>query len=82
MTAAPLSFEQVIAIKHWHPCNLDTNTMTQCIQQAKHEDALDWGGETLAMAAIFGLTYAVLMPLGRFLRSRAMQERGGGVHAR
>ena len=82
MTATPWSFEQVIANKHWHPCDLDTYTMAQCVQRAKHEDALAWGGETLAMAAIFGLTYELLMPLSRVLRARARGTRGGEAHAR
>ena len=39
------------------------------IALARRDDALDWGGETLAMAAIFGLTYVLLLPLTRALRA-------------
>ena len=39
------------------------------LQLARRDDALDWGGETLAMAAIFGLTYVLLLPLTRALRA-------------
>ena len=58
-----------IATKHWHACDLDTHTLTQCSQLARRDDAHDWGGETLAMAAIFGLTYVLLLPLTRALRA-------------
>ncbi|AOW24795.1 MULTISPECIES: hypothetical protein [Sphingomonadaceae] len=69
MTTSPPTWDQVIATKHWHACDLDTHTLTQCSQLARRDDALDWGGETLAMAAIFGLTYVLLLPLTRALRA-------------
>ena len=41
----------------------------------RRDDALDWGGETLAMATIFGLTYLVMLPLTRALRTaRAIRD--------
>ena len=69
MTTSPPTWDQVIATKHWHACDLDTHTLTQCSQLARRDDALGWGGETLAMAAIFGLTYVLLLPLTRALRA-------------
>lgn len=67
-TARP-TLEQVLAIKHWHPCDLNTNTLAECSRLAKHDHALEWGAETLAMASVFALTYAVLAPLARTLRA-------------
>ena len=64
----PLTLEQVLALKHVHPCDLDTHTLHQCVQLMKRDHALDWGGETLAMAAIFALTFLVARPLGNALR--------------
>lgn len=67
-TARP-TLEQVLAIKHWHPCDLNTHTLAECSRLAKHDHALEWGAETLAMASVFALTYAVLAPLTRALRA-------------
>lgn len=67
-TARP-TLEQVLAIKHWHPCDLNTHTLAECSRLAKHDHALEWGAETLAMASVFALTYAVLAPLARTLRA-------------
>lgn len=67
-TARP-TLEQVLAIKHWHPCDLNTHTLADCSRLAKHDHALEWGDETLAMASVFALTYAVLAPLARTLRA-------------
>ena len=44
MTTSPPTWDQVIATKHWHACDLDTHTLTQCSQLARRDDALDWGG--------------------------------------
>ena len=75
MTTSPPTWHQVIATKHWHACDLDTHTLTQCSHLARRDDALDWGGETLAMATIFGLTYLVMLPLTRALRTaRAIRD--------
>ena len=75
MTSSPPARDQVIATKHWHACDLDTHTLAQCSQLARRDDALDWGGETLAMATIFGLTYLVMLPLTRALRTaRAIRD--------
>lgn len=72
-TTSP-TLEQVLAIKHWHQCDLDTHTLAECSRLARHDDALQWGGETLAMAAVFALTYVVSLPLARTLRaSRRLQ---------
>lgn len=67
-TARP-TLEQVLAIKHWHPCDLNTHTLAECSRLAKHDHALEWGAETLAMASVFALTFAVLAPLARTLRA-------------
>ena len=69
MPTTPPTLEQVLAIKHWHPCDLNTHTLAECSRLAKHADALQWGGETLAMAAVFALIYVVLLPLARALRA-------------
>ena len=44
MTTSPPTWDQVIATKHWHACDLDTHTLAQCSQLARRDDALDWGG--------------------------------------
>ena len=41
MTTSPPTWDQVIATKHWHACDLDTHTLTQCSQLARRDDALD-----------------------------------------
>lgn len=69
MPTTPLTLEHVLAIKHWHPCDLNTHTLAECSRLAKHEHALQWGAETLAMASVFALTHAVLAPLARALRA-------------
>lgn len=75
MPPSPPTLEQVLAIKHWHPCDLDTHTLAECSRLARHDHALSWGAETLAMAALFGLTYLVVLPLGRALRTaRAIRD--------
>ena len=40
MTTSPPTWDQVIATKHWHACDLDTHTLTQCSQLARRDDAL------------------------------------------
>ena len=67
-TARP-TLEQVLAIKHWHPCDLNTHTLAECSRLARHDHALEWGAETLAMASVFALTYTVFAPLTRALRA-------------
>jgi len=67
-TARP-TLEQVLAIKHWHPCDLNTHTLAECSRFAKHDHAVEWGAETLAMASVFAVTYAVLAPLARTRRA-------------
>lgn len=64
----PLTLEQVLASRHVHPCDLNTHTLEQCVQLMKRDHALDWGGETLAMAAVFALTWLVVQPLAHALR--------------
>ena len=40
MTTSPPTWDQVIATKHWHACDLDTHTLAQCSQLARRDDAL------------------------------------------
>jgi len=75
MPTTPLTLEHVLAIKHWHPCDLNTHTLAECSRLAQHDHALQWGAETLAMASVFALTYAVLVPVTRALRvSRSVAD--------
>lgn len=69
MPTTPLTLEHVLAIKHWHPCDLNTHTLAECSRLAQHDHALQWGAETLAMASVLALTYAVLAPVTRALRA-------------
>lgn len=69
MPTTPLTLEHVLAIKHWHPCDLNMHTLAECSRLAQHDHALQWGAETLAMASVFALTYAVLVPVTRALRA-------------
>ena len=75
-TARP-TLEQVLAIKHWHPCDLNTHTLAECSRLARHDHALEWGAEALAMAGIFAVTYVVVAPLTRAVL--ATRRQGGAT---
>ena len=59
MTTSPPTWDQVIATKHWHACDLDTHTLTQCSQLARRGRSVE-GHEAGARA--LALVYSTQPP--------------------
>ena len=64
-THAKPTWEQVLAAKHWHPCDLGTHTIAQCSADARQQHAVAWGADVLSFGAVFAVLIAVVRPIAR-----------------
>ena len=61
------TWEQVLAAKHWHPCDLATHTIAQCSADARHQHAVAWGADVLSFCAVYAVLITVVRPIERAL---------------
>ncbi len=52
MHPAKTTWDQVVAMKHWHDCELATHTIAQCSADMRHQHTLIWAGDALSLAGL------------------------------
>ena len=74
------TWDQVLAAKHWHPCDLGTHTIAQCQTDMRHQHAIAWGADVLSFCAVYAVLISVVRPIERALARKAAAPGRAATH--